>query len=201
MLRAMSGAPARTPAPHHSLALLTLGAFALVTVACGRGGEARQRSERTSSTENAVADPSDPASPALPPETHAGEGGGLALHGDPSRPGRAVGLRVANTGSTTLSIDSALTLEHESGGRFVPLEGMGRVTLRGSCTAAAPRCVTLAPGAEIFPPDWLGTTGDAQCACEECAPAPAGRYRFVARSCDGAKTYTGEAFTLSGARR
>jgi hypothetical protein len=184
------------PAPLPLSSLLALGALALVTVSCGRGGDARQGGERTSRAETAVADPSDPASPALPPETHAGEGGGLAVHGDPSRPGRAVGLRVANTGSTTLSIDSALAIEHESGGRFAPLEGMGRVTLRGSCTAAAPRCVTLAPGAEIFPPDWLGTTGDAQCACEECGPAPAGRYRFIAKSCDGAKTYAGEPFAI-----
>jgi hypothetical protein len=196
MLRPMSGAPARMPAPLRLSSLLALVALPLVTVACGRGGDARQGRERTSRAETAGADPSDPASPALPPETHAGEGGGLAVHGDPSRPGRAVGLRVANTGSTTLSIDSALAIEHESGGRFAPLEGMGRVTLRGSCTAAAPRCVTLAPGAEIFPPDWLGTTGDAQCACEECGPAPAGRYRFIAKSCDGAKTYAGEPFAI-----
>jgi hypothetical protein len=183
-------------APLRVSPLLALGALALVTVACGRGGDARQGPERTNPAANAAANPSDPASPALPPETHAGEGGGLAVHGDPSRPGRAVGLRVANTGGTTLSVDSTLALEHESGGRFVPLEGMGRVTLRGSCASAAPRCVTLAPGAEIFPPDWLGTTGDAQCACEACAPAPAGRYRFVARSCDGAKTYAGEPFAI-----
>ena len=196
MLRAMSGAPARMPAPLRLSPLLALGALALVTVACGRGGDARQGRERTSSADTAGADPSDPASPALPPETHAGEGGGLALHGDPSRPGRAVGLRVANTGSTTLSIDSALAIERASGERFAPLEGMGRVTLRGSCESVAPRCVTLAPGAEIFPPDWLGTTGDSQCACEECAPVPAGRYRFVARSCDGRKTYAGEPFAI-----
>ena len=196
MLRPMSGASARTLATLPASSLLALGALALFTTACGRDAEPRRDSERTSSSEAAVADPSDPASPALPPETHAGEGGGLAVHGDPSRPGRAVGLRLANTGSTTLSIDSALGLERESGGRFAPLEGLGRVTLRGSCTAAAPRCVTLAPGAEIFPPDWLGTTGDAQCACEGCAPAPAGRYRFVAKSCDGSKTYAGEPFAL-----
>ena len=196
MLRAMSGAPARVSAPRVSRFTLTLGALLLVASACGRDPASQPGVERTSRTEGVSADPSDPASPALPSGTHAGEGGGLALHGDPSRPGRAVGLRVANTGSTTLSVDAALTIEREANGRFAPLEGIGRVTLRRSCEATAPGCVTLAPGAEIFPPDWLGTTGDAQCACEECGPAPAGRYRVVAKSCDGAKTYASEPFAI-----
>lgn len=196
MLRAMSGAPARTPAPRVSPFTLTVGALLLVASACGRDRASQPGVERTSRAEGVSADPSDPASPALPSSTHAGEGGGLAVHGDPSRPGRAVGLRIANTGSTTLSVDAALVIERDVGGRFAPLEGLGRVTLRSSCEAPAPRCVTLAPGAEIFPPDWLGTTGDAQCACEECGPAPAGRYRVVAKSCDGAKTYAGEPFAI-----
>ncbi|MFW6086938.1 MAG: hypothetical protein ACODAG_07020, partial [Myxococcota bacterium] len=66
--------------------------------------------------------------------------------------------------------------------------------LRQACDAPAEGCVTLVPGAELRPPPWLGQRGRAQCECTECEPAPAGRYRFVVRSCDGVYTVPGEAF-------
>lgn len=138
--------------------------------------------------------PSDPAVPALTQAIVAGEGGGLALHGDPR--GRFVGLRLANTGTAPLELAAPIAIEREQGGSWSPVEGIGRVTVRPSCEVEAPDCTTLAPGAELFPPDWLGTRGDAQCACEHCVPVEHGRYRFIVSSCDGARRFLGDPFML-----
>jgi hypothetical protein len=138
--------------------------------------------------------PADPATPALTETNVAGEGGGVALRGEPD--GRLVAIRLANTGTRPIELAAAISVEQEAGGRWTALADLGSVTLRSSCESIAPRCTTLAPGAELFPPAWLGTTGDSQCACEHCAPVSPGRYRFVVRGCDDERRVEGEPFTL-----
>ena len=177
--------------------------FALLALLAGCGGcnkPSEPAPERTTpgapAGEGDVRAPSDPGTPALVEQTVAGEGGGLVLHGDPTTDGRRVAIRVANTGSAQVALAAPLTLERQVDGHWSVLEGVASITLRRSCEIEAPPCTTLAAGAELFPPDWLGTLGDAQCMCTRCGPAPAGNYRFVVRSCDGARRYEGDPFEL-----
>jgi hypothetical protein len=58
-----------------------------------------------------------------------------------------------------------------------------------------PACVDVAPGTFRAVP-WNDMFGDAQCACEECAPAGAGTYHFVLSPCEGDAHHETEAFTL-----
>lgn len=102
--------------------------------------------------------------------------------------------RIANVGAE-VQLSSELSLERRRGEDWSPVDGAA-LALRYDCASAAPECVTLAPGAVFIPPAWLGTIGDAQCACERCVPAEEGTYRFVARSCAGAHTVTGDPFEL-----
>jgi len=193
MLRAMSRAT------HLEVALFS-SLFALLQACDGGCGKAPGAPERTTpgapAGEGSTRSPSDPGVPALVQETLAGEGGGLALHGEPHQRGRLVRVRLANTGTAPVMLAAAMSVEREQGGSWSPVAGLGSITVRPSCEVAAPACTTLAPGAELFPPDWLGTTGDAQCACEACVPVEHGSYRFVVSSCDGARRFTGEPFTL-----
>jgi hypothetical protein len=99
--------------------------------------------------------------------------------------GRNVALRVTNDdpAGRTATIHAAIDIEHEVGGRWerAPVSG---VELRSDCHADVTGCVSLAPHQSIVIAPWLAMVGDGQCACEECGPAPAGRYRFVLRSCE-----------------
>lgn len=174
--------------------------FVLLPACDGGCGRARtESSERTTPGvphgEGHTRDPSDPATPLLTETNVAGEGGGVTLRGEPD--GQAVPIRLANTGTARVSLGAAVTVEHEQGGRWSVVSGIDSLTLRPDCESAAPRCTTLAPGAELFPPAWLGTTGDAQCLCEACARVLPGRYRFVVRSCDGARRIESEPFTTA----
>lgn len=89
-------------------------------------------------------------------------------------------LRVRNVGEHTVSLRSAVKLEARDGDGWadVPLA----FSLRSSCDAPAPTCLELAPGGELVPPAWLGTRGDAQCACDRCVSVE-GEVRFVIESC------------------
>jgi hypothetical protein len=174
--------------------------LSLLSGCSGCSKPAEPAPERTTpgapSGEGDVRAASDPGTPALVEETTAGEGGGLALHGDPTTDGRRVAIRLANTGTAQVELAAAITVEREVDGTWSALDGVASITLRRSCEVEAPPCTTLAPGAEFFPPDWLGTIGDAQCMCTRCGPASAGRYRFVVRSCHGARRYDGDPFDL-----
>ena len=61
------------------------------------------------------------------------------------------------------------------------------LSLRFSCDAPPVACLELVPGAELRPPAWLATSGRAQCNERGAERAPRGSYRFVARTCDGAR--------------
>ncbi len=119
----------------------------------------------------------------------------LRVIGETDRHDRQVAIHVENHGAEPAELRSRLTLQRREGERWTDLRT--RIDLRFSCEEEASECVTLAPGAEYIPPPWLGTDGDAQCVCTRCGPAPAGTYRFVATSCNGAHTALGEPFELA----
>lgn len=117
----------------------------------------------------------------------------LRVVGEPDAHSRRVAIRIENRGREATQLAGSIELQRLAGDTW---SDMARVhlDLRYSCDDEAAECVTLAPGATYLPPEWLGTIGDSQCACERCAPAEAGTYRFVVRSCDGAHTVAGQSF-------
>ncbi len=69
--------------------------------------------------------------------------------------------------------------------------------LRTSCDVNdPPACVEVANGTTFRAAPWTDMVGDAQCACEECAPAGAGTYRFVFRRCDGETRHESQPFEV-----
>lgn len=119
----------------------------------------------------------------------------LRVTGIPSAHGRSVAVRIENRGTAAAELARGLSVQRRAEGVAWSEVGAS-LDLRYSCEDEAPECVTLAPGAAYLPPPWLGTLGDAQCACERCAAAEAGTYRFVVRSCNGAHVLEGEPFEL-----
>lgn len=101
-------------------------------------------------------------------------------------------LQVRDTAPARFAAEVAV--ERAAGATFAPFAA-DAMSLRFACDAPPAACLELVPGAELRPPAWLATTGRAQ--CNEHGPdrAPPGRYRFVARTCDGARI-EGEAFEL-----
>jgi hypothetical protein len=118
----------------------------------------------------------------------------VALRGTPG--GGLIAIDLTNLGNADVRLRPALTVERQNGSTWAEVETAG-LTLRWDCQAPPPPfCMSLAPGASIQPPPWLGTTGDAQCICTRCGPVPAGTYRFVATNCDGTRL-EGTPFTIS----
>lgn len=110
-------------------------------------------------------------------------------------------LHVRNVGDEVVRLRGSVQLERrtERGWESLPLD----FGLRATCDQPVPECVSLVPGAELLPPRWLGTQGDAQCACERCV-AVTGELRFVVQSCapDGHSDHRveGEPFTRRASR-
>ncbi|MBK8171429.1 MAG: hypothetical protein IPK60_13935 [Sandaracinaceae bacterium] len=126
------------------------------------------------------------------------QGMGVRLTGQPARNGsHTVEITVANAGSAAVRLSSALLLERQEGGTWSEVENVAGISLRTDCRTPAPECLSLVPGAELYPPPWLGTAGDVQCVCTRCGPVENGTYRFVAHSCDGDRVYRGTAFTVA----
>ena len=109
----------------------------------------------------------------------------------------SVALSIANHGASAVSLRTAVAIEVDHAGAFAELSSASTLALRYDCEHEAERCVTLAPGAELLPPDWLGTSGDVQCVCTRCAPVEAGSYRFAVTTCDGAHRVESNAFEMS----
>ncbi|UJR83818.1 hypothetical protein [Sandaracinus amylolyticus] len=155
--------------------------------------DAPETSAPTASSTSATT-ASDHGSTEAPVET--GPAPVLAIRGTPARAGREVAIVIENRGTELARVSPRLVLERASSeGRFARVDAT-ELALRPSCEREAPTCVELAPGAALHPPAWLGTTGDAQCACERCVPAEPGTYRFVATSCGGAHRLEGEPFEI-----
>jgi len=99
----------------------------------------------------------------------------------------------------TARLAKTIGVEREVNGHFQRVTGIASLELRSDCQSRAPDCIEIVAGAELRPPHWTGMLGDAQCICTRCAPAPAGTYRFVLHTCDGAQQVESDPFTV-GAR-
>jgi len=171
---------------------------ALTVAGCGGGcsgpSEARATSSSTQRTEASGAEARD--EPAI--EADPGPVPVLRITGAVDRYDRSVDLRVENRGTEEVELRARLAVEKQGGGGWEAAPA--GLSLRDSCAAEAPACITLAPGAVYIPPAWTGKLGagqdDAQCACEGCERAPAGTYRVVVTSCSGAHRVEGEPIVL-----
>lgn len=94
--------------------------------------------------------------------------------------GEGATVRVQNHGAAVARLRGRVSVQRQNGDTWEELTGV--FGLRPHCQAEVPDCLDLAPGGELLPPAWLGTRGDAQCACNRCAPVD-GTVRFVVRSC------------------
>lgn len=130
-------------------------------------------SEQTTGEEGETSET--PADPGPPPT--------LGLRVEPDDDGQK--LIVENRGDAPVELATALVVERQADDSFATVEEIQGVALRYDCESEVPECITLVPGAALHPPPWTGDIGDAQCACEECGPAPAGTYRFVVTTCGG----------------
>jgi hypothetical protein len=102
-------------------------------------------------------------------------------------------ISVTNAGGAAIRVKSELRLQHFEGGVWKDSIADG-IELRPDCTPPSlPDCQTLAPGQTFKAMPWSGLLGQAGCFCDKCAPAPAGRYRIQAVSCDSADVYSGNA--------
>jgi hypothetical protein len=129
----------------------------------------------------------------------------VTLVATPIAGGRSVGLRVVNDdpGDFPARLRAEVQVEREVGGRWERV-GTAGLRLRARCEDAASDCVTLERDTELVVVPWSGMLGDAQCECTRCAPAPAGRYRFVAttcQECQGPLVFASAPFTLPDAPR
>ncbi|MFO0553802.1 MAG: hypothetical protein U0271_35790 [Polyangiaceae bacterium] len=192
----------RAPLP----CFVALGAV-LVAFGCGpTRGPASGDSQATASSTTVATSTASAATgePAASSATAAVTGRGVRLRGVRGASGSAIAIVVENGGGAPVGLRRHLDVERASAGGWSRVTEIGDIWLRESCAdhngvmfweGGADECVELRPSQRYDSAPWMGTIGDAQCACEECGPAPHGRYRFVAHECDGA-TVLGEPFDL-----
>ncbi len=161
----------------------------------GCSGPSEPETPAATSTQRTEASGSEAAAePTHAPPVDPGPAPVLRVVGAPDRDGQ-VTIRVENHGTEQTELRGALALERRAGESWEPARAS--LDLRYSCEERAPECVTLAPGAVLIPPAWLGTWGDAQCVCTRCGPADEGTYRLVVTSCNGAHRIESEPFELA----
>lgn len=151
-------------------------------------------SSTVSETPADPADPDHPSNPSDPPPAPS-DAPRVIVRGTPNEQGRVVAIAIENHAEAAVSLARELVVEVQSGDSWSAVTTAG-LSLRSSCDAEAPECVTLQPGAELYPPEWLGTQGDAQCICTRCVPVESGTYRFVVTTCEGARI-EGEPFAIA----
>ncbi len=120
---------------------------------------------------------------------------GVRIAAQPGRY-REVGIALEAHGPGTVRLRRDVAVERAAGEGFERVAAEG-LTLRPDCATEAPECIELAPGAELAPPPWTGVLGEAQCDCDDCRPAPPGRYRFVVTTCDGAHRIESAPFAIA----
>lgn len=165
-------------------------AFVLLLPGCDGCGKDEAIAEDPTSSQASESGGEEPAqTPAGPPPV-------LRLTGEPAADG-SVALVVQSRGSESAKLAPTVIVERAREGSWQVVSDPA-LTLRFDCGSAPAECLELVPGAELRPPSWLGTSEasePAQCACDGCASAPAGRYRFVVESCAGHRV-EGEPFTV-----
>ncbi len=109
--------------------------------------------------------------PGPPPE--------VAVRTEVDRYGRLT-LAVENHGADAARLAPRVVVEERAGDGFRAVE-TASLPLSVDCDAAPPECVTLAPGAVLYP-----------CDCGGC-DAVRGTHRFAVRSCGGAHRVEGDA--------
>jgi len=171
-----------------SLVLLT----ALIAQGCNGCGE-----PSSPGTDPGTADPDPGQTGSEDPPAEAGPPPVVTVRATPSA-SRTVEVSLQSRGDQPSRLARPLTVERRDGDAWAPLDGVAGLSLRYSCEDRAEECITLVPGAELQPPPWLGTIGDAQCECTRCGPAPAGTYRLVAMACAGGHRIESEPFELGG---
>jgi len=104
-------------------------------------------------------------------------------------------LRIEVHGPREARLSPEATIERRrEDGSFAPI---GTYRLIAACDETPPDCLALTAGAELRPLPWRLVAGDdLQCDCDRCRRAPPGTYRFVVRSCDGARVES-ESFDLA----
>lgn len=103
-----------------------------------------------------------------------------------------VSFSLTNRGEGPTHVALGLVLERaDDAGTFAPAEDLGRFELLGVGEGS---CAELLPGAELRE-RWACLRADQRGeGTHGCTPAAAGRYRFVATSCDGRSRTEGAAF-------
>lgn len=195
-----SGLTVKYRRPMRGFMLLLTIVFASVGCGGGCGGAEAPATGSPTATEGepTVVAVGDNAAPPVDPEPEAEpeDVPSVVVRGE-VQSGGSVAIVIESRGSEATSLGGQILLERQVGDAFEAVDGVAGLSLRTSCEVAeAPACSTLVPGAELRPPPWLGTLGDAQCLCTRCGPAPAGVYRFVVQSCGGSERVEGEVFTL-----
>ena len=165
------------------LAALLFGAS--LPVACTPSSPAREEraAPRTARGPQAAAEPT--ASP-VAAEASAPNGPPPAVVVAAEVDDRGVVPVVQNHDHAVVTLATALVVEREGAQGFEPFVRDG-LALRDDCAAAPVSCRELVPGAELRPPPWRPSAGRAQCGDAASPTTKDGRYRFVARTCDGAR--------------
>lgn len=183
---------------HRIFVRSTLCLFLVVGLACGAGQQAAEppapSAQGQTAAETVPAETTPPAPEPAPeplPEDAPLE---IRVRGEVGEGGQVAPVVEVRGGTAHLA--KAIGVEREVNGHFQAITQIATLELRADCRTPAPDCVELVAGAELRPPAWLGTWGDAQCICTRCWPAPAGSYRFVLTSCDGRQRVESAPFTL-----
>ncbi len=150
---------------------------ALLLVACGGSEAAKPVAPRADSAPPQSAAPGSAES--KPAAQASGAALALALSVEHTHDG--LGLHVINRGPGALSLAADVALEKKVGQGYTAVAAQA-LKLRFDCKSQG--CVSLAPGAELVAPAWLGRPDGERCD-GLVAPLEPGSYRFVVRSCAG----------------
>jgi len=139
----------------------------------------------------------------------------VACAGATAAPSPAVAIANGKPGAFTLEAKATVKLrlvasiEALRDGKWTDVSkyadlGTGyRLVERCERKPSPPTCIELAAGAKLSPVPWTGMSCSSQCNmdCDKNAPLPAGDYRLVVTTCDGAATFAGPAFRFDGRPR
>lgn len=166
-----------------------------VLAACGGAGQGAGASKPSSGAPAEAEPPAAQASGAVSPNANAAVpvAPSVVVTGEVRASG-GVDLVLQNHDAAPVTFAAEVAVERVGSGAPEPF-APSALALRFSCEAAPVACLELVPGAESRPPPWLTAKGRAQCGERGAEPAPPGSYRFVVRTCDGARI-EGEPFEL-----